>query len=96
MIVEGWHGVLNRKGELLCVEEGADAAAASALNLELDDKRPTNKVVPVTVLIGKTAGEAFQEIAERVVERIKFERANPVGAPYHGPKEEKKSPTDIA
>lgn len=66
-----WHGIVNRKNELLAVEESYDIAHAVATNLEIDSKRPTNKVVQITILFGMTledyvvrAAETAQAIAE--------------------------------
>lgn len=50
MIYEDWYGVLNKKGELMSVDESEQIAQANANALETVIGVQTNKVVPVTVL----------------------------------------------
>lgn len=93
-IIGGYHGVFNKRGELLCVESSPDMAKDAAANLEQYPKFPTNFVEPVTVNVG-VDGAIFEKIAQHVVEGIKHARANPIGEPFKGVSSDKSSPTDV-
>lgn len=52
MIYEGWLGTFNKKGELMSVDESEHVAQVQSNLLELDASHPTNKLLPVTVIVG--------------------------------------------
>lgn len=52
MIYTDWFGVLNKKGELMSVDESEQISQANANALETVIGVQTNRVAPVTVIVG--------------------------------------------
>ena len=52
MIYEHWFGTFNKKNELMSVDESPEIAAWNSTLLEVDEKRRTNRVAPVTIIAG--------------------------------------------
>lgn len=91
MIYTEWYGVINKKGELMSVDESEQISQANADALELVKNVKTNKVVPVTVLavpltdlIMSLIAGAHERIRERNEEKIKA-NARPFKAEYTCP-----------
>jgi hypothetical protein len=49
-LYENWYAVVNKKGELLSVEETEIYAENTSLIQENDPDHPTNKIVQVTII----------------------------------------------
>lgn len=69
MIIDVWYGVINRKGELMAVEESEEMARMSSSALEVNPKSPTNRLIPVTIL-RSSLQDAILEIVDRAMARI--------------------------
>lgn len=77
MIYTDWFGVLNKKGELMSVDESEQISQANANALETIIGIQTNRVAPVTVIVGSLLDlvimildEAKQKVTEKRLAEI--------------------------
>lgn len=80
-VYENWFAVIDKKGELVSVEENKDMAEGVSALFELDLQHPTNKVVQVTIitvplldLVVKILDEAQERLNARRLAEIEENR----------------------